>query len=176
MNGKELYLLLGSNLGDRLKNIIKALQFLQEESGKRLKIVDFSSIYETEPEGVEGEHPRYLNMVIKCHSTLSLKRIFEITLHVERKLGRKDKGKKLPRTIDIDILLFGNRKLNTSLLTIPHPQILERKFVLHLLNEISPDIIHPETQKTVSQHLTERKNSSPLLYLPREEIKKYVYS
>lgn len=171
----EVYLLLGSNKGNRLKNIIGAIKQLKKVNSKELDILEFSSLYETQPEGVKEAQPYYLNMVVKCKTTFNPVELLNLLESIEKKLGRKNKGKKTSREIDIDILLFGDMILNTKKLKIPHPQITERKFVLHLLHEISGKIFHPEYGKSIGELLSESNAEKPAIHMDKIEFKR-LYS
>lgn len=167
MKEVEVYLLLGSNQGDRFKNIVEAVKLLKKIS--RLKILECSSLYETQPEGVKEIQPAYLNMAIKCKTNLNPYELLEMIESIEKKMGRKNKNKKKPRVMDIDILMFGDLILKTRKLTIPHPQIVERKFVPYLLHELSPNLIHAELKIPITE-LIPQKTPSPMLYMKKEEI------
>ena len=129
-----VYLALGSNLGDRLQYIQKAVAQL-EACG--LKITKLSTVIETDPVGgpVQG---KYLNAVLKAETPYSPEELHAITRSIERKLGRVKKTVNAPRVIDIDILLYDDIKLITPQLLIPHPRCLERPFVMQPLEEIDP--------------------------------------
>jgi 2-amino-4-hydroxy-6-hydroxymethyldihydropteridine diphosphokinase len=134
----DVYIGIGSNLGNRLENINKAIEFLRENPG--IEIVKISSIIETKPAGgpVQGD---YLNGVIKIKTDLAANRLLLVLQGIERTLGRVRTEKNGPRTIDLDILLYGNEKINESGLKIPHPRMFERDFVMKPLLEIEPDIL-----------------------------------
>ncbi len=125
---------IGSNLGDRRENIKRALKFLKKIDG--LKIKKFSRLYETEP--IDGPpQGRFLNGAIKIETNLTPMRLLKILKDIERKLGRKKTNlKNVPRLIDLDILIYGNRRIKTRYLQIPHPRMLEREFVLRPLLEL----------------------------------------
>ncbi len=171
---KEVYLLLGSNKGNRLENIISAILYLKKIDPEKLKVLELSSIYETQPEGINYIQPAYLNIVIKCMTTYQPLELLDVVESIEKTLGRKNKGKKMPRTIDIDILLFGDMILNTPRLKIPHPQILERSFVPHILCELSETLLHPECGKKMIDIVTERKEKPPSIYLKKEKLETLV--
>ena len=125
----------GSNLGDRMNNInraVKALSLLPET-----KIADFSKVYETEPVG-ETDQPKFLNAVVKISTELSPMTILGGCLGIEAALGRERKLKDGPRIIDLDLLLFEGVKLDNRDLTLPHPRILQRAFVMVPLLDIYP--------------------------------------
>lgn len=143
---ERVYLGLGSNLGNRELNLEKALDFLSE----RMKIVRVSSIYDTEPVGNPNQ-PRFLNLVCEVQTGLSPLGLLIVIKAIENKLGRMPGESNTPRTIDIDILLYGNKVMDTPQLTIPHPRLHERAFVLVPLSEIAPDTLHLVMKKTVKE-------------------------
>lgn len=134
----DVYIGIGSNLGNRLENINKAIEFLKENP--RVKIEKISSIIETKPSGgpIQGD---YLNGVLKIKTDLAAAKLLLVLQSVERMLGRVRTVRDGPRTIDLDILLYGNEKINEPGLKIPHPRMLERDFVMKPLLEIEPDIL-----------------------------------
>ena len=140
-----VYLGLGSNLGDRQDNLDSALGFLSQ----RMRMGKKSSIYDTAPVGNTAQ-PRFLNMVCQAFTFLSPEALLNLAKGIEAKLGRSG-GSADPRTIDIDILLYGEQVVETPALVIPHPRMMERAFVLVPLSEIAPDILHPVSGKSVRE-------------------------
>ena len=134
------FLGLGSNLGDRAGNLLLAVRSLLEASF----VVDkLSAIYETEPVGIDTDK-MFLNMVAEIHvQQVSASQMMARLLRIEYLLGRGDKTVKKPRTVDLDILFFGDQVVETEFLTVPHPRLAMRKFVLCPLNEIAPNFVHP---------------------------------
>ena len=131
-----VFLGLGSNLGNRKKNIDRAIQELESLD---IAIEDISTIIETEPVGGPPQN-KFLNGVIKTFSNLSPKELLVTVKDIEKRMGRVTTVLNGPRPIDIDILLYDNIKIQTSELTIPHPRMMERDFVMTPLREIEPEI------------------------------------
>lgn len=145
-----VYLGLGTNLGDKEANLRTAIYKLQERIGKQ---VSLSSFYETAPWGFKSDHS-FLNAAIGLETSLSPIEILYITQEIEKELGRTKKsvnGSYSDRLIDIDILLYDTLVLQTPELTIPHPLMTERDFVMKPLIEIAGNVIHPTRQKTLSE-------------------------
>lgn len=135
------YLGLGANLGDRAGNIRRALELLDRVHGISIRRV--SPLYETEPVGVGGQPP-FLNAVAEAGVAIAPELLLEHALAVERRLGRERRRRLEPRTIDIDVLLFGDRRIDRPDLTVPHPGLRERAFVLVPLADLAPDLTLPE--------------------------------
>jgi len=148
----EVYLCLGSNLGERKENLSRALDLLSQ----RLRVSEVSSTYETEAVGGANQ-PKFLNMIAKAYTMLEPPGLLLLIKGIEHKLGRLPGPRNTPRTIDIDIIFYGDRVIDTPELVIPHPRLAERAFVLVPLNEIAPTFIHPVNKKSVSAMLKELK-------------------
>jgi 2-amino-4-hydroxy-6-hydroxymethyldihydropteridine diphosphokinase len=144
-----VYLALGTNLGDREANLREARRRL-EAGGVRLERC--SSIYETEPWGVLDQ-PRFLNAVCRGRTELSPERLLALAKRIEGALGRVPTVRYGPRAIDIDILLYDRVACASRELTIPHPRLAERAFVLVPLAEIAPDLVVPGLERTVRELL-----------------------
>jgi 2-amino-4-hydroxy-6-hydroxymethyldihydropteridine diphosphokinase len=141
---KTAYLSLGSNIGDREANLRAALE--------RLEPVRISPIYETEPVDY-ADQAWFLNVAAEIHTELMPRQLLSLTQRIERELGRVRTIAKGPRTIDIDILMFGGVTMHTKELEIPHPRMPERRFVLQPLADIAPDVRHPKTHRSVREML-----------------------
>ena len=144
---KTVYLGLGSNLGDRPGTLGAAIRKLDSPE---LRFVRASGLYETEPIGLK-EQPWFLNQVAEFETTLFPRQLLKRTKKIENELGRKRGVRNGPRTIDIDILLYGSAIVRASDLEIPHPRFRERRFVLEPLMELSPDLRDPESRKKIRQ-------------------------
>jgi 2-amino-4-hydroxy-6-hydroxymethyldihydropteridine diphosphokinase len=144
-----VYLSLGSNLGDRQGNLAEAVR--QLEALGVVKAV--SSLFETEPVEVQTSQPWFLNCALGLETGLSPEEFLDRILAVEQAMGRRRTEPKGPRTIDIDIVLFGDAVLDTPQLTVPHPAMQQRRFVLEPLAEIAPEVMHPVLHKTVRELL-----------------------
>jgi len=134
-----LYLSLGTNMGDRQKNLSSALKLIGLEVGA---VISESDIMETEPWGFESSN-RFLNMVIKVETDLQPIQVLHVTQKIERKLGRMEKsvnGQYHDRPIDIDLLMYDNITMSTPELTLPHPLMRQRPFVMEPLAQIAPEL------------------------------------
>jgi len=145
------YIGLGSNLGNREANVRSAVTHLDSWDGVR--VVALSSFYETEPVG--PVQPDYINAVCAVKTTLSARQLLNALLTIEARHGRKRSIRWGPRTLDLDLLLYGDAVINERDLVVPHPHMHERRFVLEPLCEIAPDVVHPVFGLTV-RRLKER--------------------
>ena len=153
------YLSLGSNQGDKLQNLQKAIHLIADIIGPILKI---SSVYKTPAIGFEGDD--FYNICIKVSTYLPPETLLYKSLEIEKKLGRvrTDSGNYSNRTIDVDILLFDDEVIFSHELMVPHPRMLERKFVLIPLNEIASEITHPVTKTRIEKCLTSCDDASEI--------------
>lgn len=144
------FLALGSNLGDKERFLKKTLELIEEL--KDTTVQRLSSIYKTNPVG--GSTHSYLNLVAEFHSKEDPQRLMDSFLSIEYRLGRRRSGKQNEdRVIDIDLLLYGNRILNTPKLILPHPRMHQRQFVLEPLCELAPKLSHPMFSQTMEDFL-----------------------
>ena len=160
---KMVYLSLGSNLGGREAQLRDAIIRLGQLG--MVKLV--SSLYETEPVEVESEQPWFLNCAVAMETELMSLQFLTSMLAVEQSMGRTRTEPRGPRTIDIDIVFFGNDVLDTQELTVPHPAMQQRRFVLQPLAEIAPDVIHPVLHRTVRDLLNSLPADSGVVSRPR---------
>ncbi|MHC4885252.1 MAG: 2-amino-4-hydroxy-6-hydroxymethyldihydropteridine diphosphokinase [Planctomycetota bacterium] len=144
------YLGLGSNLGDRQAQIERALDLLRETPG--IWVMRTATVIETPPLGPQNQGP-FLNTVTEIQTTLDALNLLDACQAIEHELGRERNEHWGPRTIDLDILLFDAEICGSQRLTLPHPEILNRTFVLAPLAELVPDLIIPGTQATVATYL-----------------------
>ena len=141
----NVFLLLGSNLGNRQGYLQKAIDLIETELGT---VAKKSSIYETEAWGKTDE-PNYLNQVVQVNTTLSARQMLENILQIETQMGRVREEKWGSRIIDIDILFYGQDIISEPGLIVPHPELHNRRFTLEPLGEIAPDLEHPILKKSI---------------------------
>lgn len=157
----KAYLGLGSNLGDRQNNLVQALQQMKAQ----IAVEEVSSFYETEPVGYLDQ-PRFINAVCRVSTGLSPQELFHFLKRIERRMGRQSAFRNAPRPIDIDILFYDDLIMESPELTIPHPRLAQRAFVLVPLAEIAPTLVHPVSKTTIAELLRE-VDSSGVRKLPR---------
>jgi 2-amino-4-hydroxy-6-hydroxymethyldihydropteridine diphosphokinase len=141
----RIYLALGSNLGDRLTNLQRAVSLLQ----RRVRVLKVSDVYETEPWGVTDQ-PRFLNCALEGETTLTPPELLEYIKSFEQEMGRTASERYGPRVIDVDILLYDELIYLDERLEIPHPRMSERRFVLVPLAQLAPDTLHPVKKETMA--------------------------
>lgn len=161
----EVYLGIGGNLGERLQNIRTAIELISERISVPKKI---SSVYMSEPWGFEhAKH--FTNAVLMLITGKSANEIFKITTNIELEMKRvRSNSGYQGRTMDIDILFYGNRIIDTVTLTIPHPKIEERLFVLMPMAEISPNFVHPKLKKEMKNLLQNCKDNGKIRILDKK--------
>lgn len=143
---------LGSNLGERVANIRRAIELL--EGCKDVEVLRRASLYETEPVGIEAQ-PWFINTVVEIETRLTPCELFKLCKQIEGQVGREHKGRWGPREIDVDILLFGDVITNSDELVIPHPELHKRRFVLVPLCEIEGELMHPVLKESLQGLLTQ---------------------
>ncbi len=162
----DVVISLGSNLGDRqglIHSALNALRGLPDSGGWKV-----SSLYETAPVG-KTDQPSFLNAVVGMRTGLTAKDLWKHLQRIERELGRVRRERWGPRTIDLDLILYGNRVIQEKDLVVPHPRYRERAFVLIPLLEIAPELTDPESGKRVQRFLEERCGGQEVaLYLPKK--------
>ena len=158
MPSTHVYVGLGSNLGDRAGHLLVAVRGLLDAG---LRVTRLSSVYETEPVGVNAVQPFFLNMVAELAfdgdaAATALpppEQLLARLLRIEYQLGRRREQLLAPRTIDLDLLLYGDTRSDTEYLTLPHPRLHLRRFVLAPLCELAPELTHPKLNRTFTQLL-----------------------
>jgi len=159
MSNNITYLGLGSNVGDRMSFLTQAISRLAREGIVR----KISSVHETPPWG-KTDQPAFLNACVEFQTSQSPEDLLELLKQIETELGRKEHERWGPREIDIDVLFYGDEQISSQRLTIPHPLLHERAFVLVPLAEIAPDFVHPVLKKNIKELLAS---------LDTKDIKKY---
>ncbi|MGE4343610.1 MAG: 2-amino-4-hydroxy-6-hydroxymethyldihydropteridine diphosphokinase [Geoalkalibacter sp.] len=148
---ESTFIALGSNEGDREANLRGARDFLQRSEG--INLLASSALYETEPVGGPPDQGLYLNAVLAATTTLTARALLELCLQVEESFGRMRNEPMAPRTLDLDILFYGDHIIDEPDLVIPHPRLHERAFVLVPLRDLAPDLVHPVLKKSVRRLL-----------------------
>jgi 2-amino-4-hydroxy-6-hydroxymethyldihydropteridine diphosphokinase len=149
-----VYIGIGSNLGNRRYNCLKAIELLRQRD---IEVSKVSSLYETEPWGVKNQ-PRFINMAAEIQTDLSPEKLLALLKAIEGKMGRKKTKRWGPRRVDLDILLYDELCMHNDDLIIPHHHMHERTFVLEPLSEIAPEIVHPLIHKKINTLLREKSH------------------
>lgn len=164
------YISIGSNLGDRLEYTREAIRKIKQS--KEIEIRKTSSVYETQPAEYKNQ-PWFLNMILEIKTTLDPLSLLELLSGIENLMGRKRNQRYGPRNIDLDLLLYDDLVLNSDKLTLPHPRMDQRRFVLVPLAEIAPKLVHPLLKKTIRRLLEELPTES---VSGEDEFKVRLYS
>lgn len=170
MDEEVAYLGLGTNMGNRLNNLADAKDRLRSLPGVRLGKT--SAVYETEPVGMSGAN-NFLNAVCSVMTSLPPHQLLYSLKGLESEMGRKEKGKMEPRIIDMDLLMYGSRRIQEDGLTVPHPRMHQRRFVLIPLCQIAPEVFHPVLAKNVRDILLELEDEDSVRFyseFPLKEI------
>jgi len=154
---------IGSNLGDRRGHLDWAIGQL----APHLTRLRASSFHETSPVDVEGLQPPYLNAAVVGHTALAPRALLDLLLDLERARGRTRPARRAPRTLDLDLILYGDRVIDEPGLTVPHPEFHRRAFVLDPLAEIAPDWRDPRSGRTVGELVREKPSGLPASKPPR---------
>ena len=146
-----MYIALGSNVGDAAANLKQVLTLFEDA---KIQVLRASPVFETAPQGLLNQ-PWFLNQVVEAETSLLPRQLLKRLLTIERSMGRKRTVRNGPRTIDLDIVLYGNAVVDAPDLQIPHPRMAERRFVLEPLAALVPDLRHPITKQTVREMLAQ---------------------
>ncbi|MGH9678438.1 MAG: 2-amino-4-hydroxy-6-hydroxymethyldihydropteridine diphosphokinase, partial [Candidatus Acidiferrales bacterium] len=155
-DGDRIYLSLGSNLGDRAANLARAIDALPEAG---VRVLRRSSVYETEPVDFLDQ-PWFLNCALEAESSLPPAQLLAALQGIERLLGSRKMVARGPRIIDLDILIYGGVVVRTAEMEIPHPRMVERRFVLVPLAELAPALVHPVLHATIADLLARTSDKS----------------
>jgi 2-amino-4-hydroxy-6-hydroxymethyldihydropteridine diphosphokinase len=166
----KAYVGLGSNLGDRAGYLLLAVRGMMNAG---LHVTRLSSVYETEPVDVRTQ-PLFLNMVAELGGALPRpEQLLARLLRIEYALKRRRETKRGPRTIDLDLLLYGDREISTEFLALPHPRLHQRRFVLTPLAELAPRLVHPVLRRTIAELLATTEDTAAVnCWTPKAGLKR----
>ncbi len=159
---ETVYIQLGSNIGDRESYLKGALERIESLEG--FEVIAVSGIYVSEAQDMDEHSPPFLNQVVKGDYQYTASELLHSLEKIERELGRTSKGKNEPRTIDLDILLFGDQIIDTARLRVPHPELLNRPFVMIPLLEIDTYITHPAGKRPIADFIGDKDHAQVMLY------------
>ncbi len=159
---ETVYILIGSNVGDREKILSGAVQRLTEIPG--LETIAVSAVYISEAEDMPVDSPAFMNQVVMADYQYLPHELLDELEAIEVEFGRTDKGMNQPRTLDLDILLFGQQVIETERLTIPHRELLNRGFAMIPLMQISPEVFHPVKHRPIAEFVTDAHRKGAVIY------------
>jgi len=163
-----VYLSLGSNLGDREKNLLKAIELISAMEG--FEVISYSPIYVNPALEMDKDSPGFFNMIVKGEFAYRPAELLVNVEEIETRLGRTNKGECKPRTIDIDIILFGDEVIESDKLSIPHRKMTERAFVLMPMLQIDPGILNPVTKEKLKIYCDKCNCDELVLYKEPLEV------
>jgi len=163
-----VYLILGSNLGDREKNLSDAVRQIDRIEG--FEIIASSPLYLNPAVEMDPDAPDFINMAIKGEYKYRPQELLNAIEKIEKKLGRTGKGKTKPRTIDIDIALFDDEVIETKQLSVPHRKLTQRPFMIAPIIHLDPELIHPVTKERLASYLKEKAAREMIVYKEQIEI------
>lgn len=151
-----IYVALGSNAGDREERVLHAVHKMRSFAN----VKKISTLSETEAEGANLGQPKFINAVVELDTSFDPEEVLDELLRIESELGRNpdEKGKNLPREIDLDLVVYGDQKYSSERLSVPHPKLTERPYVLGPLAELNPKWVHPVTGETIAELLKKISN------------------
>ena len=158
---ETVYIGLGSNLGDRKKFLDRAIELMDNLKG--LEITAQSGVYLTEPQDMAVGVPSFYNQVVRGEYEFGANQLLAELEGIEKSLGRTDKGNYEPRSIDLDLLLFGEQQIESATLVVPHPHLTQRPFMLVPLLDIEPGLTHPASNKPFSEFLSRNQEQTIVL-------------
>jgi 2-amino-4-hydroxy-6-hydroxymethyldihydropteridine diphosphokinase len=163
MNTRRVYIALGSNVGDRATTLARAIERMNRAG---VRVLRQSSLYQTQPVGGPPQ-AWFLNAVVEAETALMPLQLLHVLQRIERALGRRRSVASGPRTLDLDLLFYGNSVIRSRDLKVPHPRLAMRRFVLAPLAELAPELSHPVLNKSIAELLAERRDSSQVRKLRR---------